>query len=230
MKTYSPRPEHIQRRWYVLDASGEVLGRVASEAATLLRGKHKPIYAPHIDTGDHVIIVNADRVELSGGKELKKFAYRHSGYPGGITATRYDRLMAERPVYVIEKAVKGMLPKNRLGRAMFRKLHVVAGPEHPHAAQRPVAIAVGERPSWGGLPAVMAEEAARSSRQPAPAEPPVRAPAAEEPPAAAKKPAAKKPAAKKPAAKKPAATTRAAAQKPGTRKSAATRKKPTKEE
>jgi large subunit ribosomal protein L13 len=245
MKTYSPRPGHVDRRWYVLDASGQVLGRIASEAATLLRGKHKPIYAPHVDTGDHVIIVNADKVELSGGKVMKKFAYRHSGYPGGITATRYDRLMAERPVFVIEKAVRGMLPKNRLGRAMFRKLHVVAGPEHPHAAQRPVAIAVGERPSWGGLPAVTAKEAARSLGQPAPAEPPVRAPAAEGPPApakkpaakkpaakkpAAKKPAAKKPAAKKPAAKKPAATTRATAQKPGTRKSAATPKKPTKEE
>jgi large subunit ribosomal protein L13 len=218
MKTYSPRPEHLDRRWYVLDASGQVLGRIASEAATLLRGKHKPIYAPHIDTGDHVIIVNADKVELSGGKELKKVAYRHSGYPGGITAIRYDRLMAERPVYVIEKAVKGMLPKNRLGRAMFRKLHVVAGPEHPHAAQRPVAIRVGERPAWDGLPAVAppSEQAAPSGKAPAKrrataAEQAVggrRAPASRKKPTAgataAKKPAAKKPTARKPTARKPA--------------------------
>src|SRR5438270_8456261 len=101
MKTYSPRPQHIEHRWYVMDASGAVLGRLASEVATILRGKHKPIFAPHMDTGDHVVIVNADKIELTGGKEMKKIAYRHSGYPGGITATRYDRLMTERPVFVV---------------------------------------------------------------------------------------------------------------------------------
>ena len=152
MKTYSPKPEHIERRWYVIDASEQVLGRVASEAAALLRGKHKPIFAPHMDTGDHVIIVNADKIELTGDKAMKKYAYRHSGYPGGITATRYDELLRTRPVFAIEKAVKGMLPKNRLGRSMIRKLHVVPGPEHPHAAQQPVPHALGQRPAWEGLP------------------------------------------------------------------------------
>jgi large subunit ribosomal protein L13 len=152
MKTYSPKPGHIERRWYVLDADGQVLGRLASEAAALLRGKHKPIFAPHMDVGDHVIIVNAEKAVLTGGKETKKVAYRHSGYPGGITGVRYDRLMAERPAFAVEKAVRGMLPKNRLGRAMSRKLHVVAGPDHPHRAQQPVALAPGERPRWEGLP------------------------------------------------------------------------------
>ena len=233
MKTYSPTPEHIERRWYVLDASGKRLGRVASEAATLLRGKHKPIFAPHMDTGDHVIIVNADRVELSAGKELTKFAYRHSGHPGGITATRYDRLMAERPVFVIEKAIKGMLPKNRLGRAMFRKLHVVAGPEHPHAAQQPVALEVGERPAWTGFPeppAPKAETAKRRAATPPEDEPPADGAEASEPTVADAEPAAKKPAAnanpapKKPEATKPAAKKTAAKAKPEANKS--TTKKP----
>ncbi|GIU97241.1 MAG: 50S ribosomal protein L13 [Actinomycetota bacterium] len=152
MKTYSPKPAEIERRWYVLDASGQVLGRLASQAAMLLRGKHKPIFAPHMDTGDHVVIINADKVELTGRKPQQKVAYRHSGYPGGLKAVRYDRLLAERPVAAVEKAVRGMLPKNRLGRAMFRKLHVVAGPDHPHTAQRPVPLGPGERPTWEGLP------------------------------------------------------------------------------
>jgi large subunit ribosomal protein L13 len=151
MKTYSPKPADIEHRWYVVDASGQVLGRLASEVAALLRGKHKPIFAPHVDTGDHVIVINADKVELTGEKATKKFAYRHSGFPGGIKETRYDRFLAERPVAAIEKAVKGMLPHNRLGRRMIRKLHVVAGPEHPHRAQKPTPIAVGERPVWPGL-------------------------------------------------------------------------------
>ena len=112
MKTYSPKPEHIERRWYVIDASDKVLGRVASEAAALLRGKHKPIFK-RTWTPATTIIVNADKIVLTGGKETKKFAYRHSGYPGGITATRYDELMSTRPVFAVEKAVKGMLPKNR---------------------------------------------------------------------------------------------------------------------
>lgn len=161
MKTYSPKPEHIERRWYVVDAGGHVLGRVASEVATLLRGKHKPMYAPHMDTGDHVVVINADKIELTGNKGEDKFAYRHSGYPGGITAVRYKDLMATRPVAAVEKAVRGMLPKNSLGRQMIKKLHVVPGPEHPHAAQSPVALALGERPAWNGLPAKAAAPATK---------------------------------------------------------------------
>ena len=153
MKTYSPKPEHIERRWYVVDASGVVLGRLASEVATILRGKHKPMYAPHMDTGDHVVVVNADKIELTGNKGEDKYAYRHSGYPGGITAVKYKDLMAKRPVAAVEKAVRGMLPKNTIGRQMLKKLHVVPGPEHPHAAQAPVVLALGERPAWNGLPA-----------------------------------------------------------------------------
>jgi large subunit ribosomal protein L13 len=152
MKTYSPKPQHIERRWYVVDAGGQVLGRVASEVATILRGKHKPMYAPHMDTGDHVVVVNADKIELTGNKGENKYAYHHSGYPGGIRAVRYKDLMATRPVAAVEKAVRGMLPKNSLGRQMLKKLHVVPGPEHPHAAQSPVALALGERPQWLGLP------------------------------------------------------------------------------
>jgi large subunit ribosomal protein L13 len=152
MKTYSPKPEHIERRWYVVDAGGQVLGRVASEVATILRGKHKPMYAPHMDTGDHVVVVNADKIELTGNKGEDKFAYRHSGFPGGITAVRYRDLMTMRPVAAVEKAVRGMLPKNSLGRQMIKKLHVVPGPEHPHRAQSPVPLAIGERPTWNGLP------------------------------------------------------------------------------
>jgi len=207
MKTYSPKPEHIERRWLVIDAGGQVLGRVASDAAALLRGKHKPIFAPHMDTGDNVIIINADKVELTGDKGSKKIAYRHSGYPGGLTATSYGRLMAERPVFVIEKAIRGMLPKNRLGRAMFRKLHVVPGPDHPHQAQKPIAYTLGRPPKWEGLPEARpargakpdtSEEPSREARKP-----PARKPATKKP--AAKKPATRKPTARKPAARKPTA-------------------------
>jgi large subunit ribosomal protein L13 len=171
MKTYSPKPEHIERRWYVVDAGGVVLGRLATEVATLLRGKHKPMYAPHMDTGDHVIVINADKIELTGNKGEDKYAYRHSGYPGGIRAVQYKDLMATRPIAAVEKAVKGMLPKNTLGRQMIKKLHVVAGPEHPHAAQMPVALALGERPAWNGLPAAAPAPApkqrkAKSTEQP----------------------------------------------------------------
>jgi large subunit ribosomal protein L13 len=153
MKTYSPKPDHIERGWFVLDASGQVLGRLATEAAVLLRGKHKPIFAPHMDTGDHVVVINADKVELTGNKMRDKVAYRHSGYPGGIKGIPYGDLLRLRPVAAVEKAVRGMLPKNRLGRQMIKKLHVVAGGEHPHAAQKPVRLTVGERPAWQGLPA-----------------------------------------------------------------------------
>jgi large subunit ribosomal protein L13 len=152
MKTYSPKPRDIERRWYVLDASGAILGRLATQAATILRGKHKPIFAPHADTGDHVIVINAKDVTLSGGKENKKIAYHHSGYPGGLTETVYSRLLAKRPAFAVEKAIKGMLPHNRLGRQMASKLRVYAGAEHRHEAQKPQSLAPGEFPSWSGLP------------------------------------------------------------------------------
>ena len=152
MKTYSPKPRDIERRWYVLDASGAILGRLATQAATILRGKHKPIFAPHADTGDHVIVINAKDVTLSGGKENKKVAYHHSGYPGGLTETVYSRLLAKRPAFAVEKAIKGMLPHNRLGRQMASKLRVYAGAEHRHEAQKPQSLAPGEFPTWSGLP------------------------------------------------------------------------------
>jgi large subunit ribosomal protein L13 len=140
MKTYSPKPEHIERRWYVLDAGDKVLGRVASEAAVILRGKHKPIFAPHMDTGDHVIVVNAAKIVLTSDKADKKLAYRHSGYPGGLRSTRYSDLMAKKPEEVVRRAVRGMLPKNALGRQMLGKLKVYAGPTHPHSAQGPTPL------------------------------------------------------------------------------------------
>jgi large subunit ribosomal protein L13 len=152
MKTFSPKPRDIERRWYVLDASGAILGRLATQAATILRGKHKPIFAPHADTGDHVIVINAKDVTLSGGKENKKIAYHHSGYPGGLTETVYSRLLAKRPAFAVEKAIKGMLPHNRLGRQMASKLRVYAGADHRHEAQKPQALAPGEFPTWSGLP------------------------------------------------------------------------------
>lgn len=138
MRTFSPKPSDVQRQWHVIDASDLVLGRLASHVATLLRGKNKPYYAPHIDTGDFVIIVNADKVALTGHKLEQKRAYRHSGYPGGLRSVRYSELMAKHPERAVEKAVKGMLPKNSLGRDMAKKLKVYAGAEHPHQAQRPV--------------------------------------------------------------------------------------------
>ncbi len=138
MRTFSPKPGDVQRQWYVIDANDVVLGRLATQAATLLRGKHKPIFAPHVDTGDFVIVVNADKVALTGNKREQKMDYRHSGRPGGLKATSYDTLIETNPRRVIEKAVKGMLPHNKLGRQMLKKLKVYAGPEHPHQAQQPV--------------------------------------------------------------------------------------------
>jgi len=138
VRTFSPKAADIQRQWHVIDASDVVLGRLATQAATLLRGKHKPIFAPHLDTGDFVIVVNAANVALTGNKLHDKMAYRHSGYPGGLHSMSYAELMARSPERVVEKAIKGMLPKNALGRQMLRKLKVYAGPEHPHAAQQPV--------------------------------------------------------------------------------------------
>jgi len=137
VRTYSPKPGDVQRRWHVIDAQDVVLGRLAAQAATLLRGKHKPIFAPHVDTGDFVIIVNAEKVALTGNKRENKLAYRHSGYPGGLRATPYGELLEKNPRRAIEKAVWGMLPKNRLGRKQIKKLKVYAGPDHPHEAQQP---------------------------------------------------------------------------------------------
>lgn len=137
MATYMAKPKDIVRKWYVLDAQGKALGRLAAEAAKILRGKHKPIYTPHIDTGDHVIVINADKVKLTGKKlKRKKYIY-HSRYPGGLKVIGYDKLCKEKPERAVEIAVWGMIPHNRLGRKMFKKLRVYRGSEHPHIAQRP---------------------------------------------------------------------------------------------
>ena len=137
MRTYSPKPADIQREWHVIDATDIVLGRLAVQSANLLRGKHKPIFAPHMDTGDFVIIINAEKVALSGTKKTTKLSYRHSGYPGGLTATTYSEMLEKHPTRAVEKAIRGMLPKNSIGRAQLTKLKVYAGAEHPHAAQQP---------------------------------------------------------------------------------------------
>ncbi len=137
MRTYSPKPTDITRAWWIVDADGLVLGRLATEVASRLRGKHKPIFAPHADVGDHVVVINADKAVLTSGKADSKLAYRHSGYPGGLTATRYSDLMTDRADQVVRNAICGMLPKNRLGRQMASKLKVYVGPDHPHTAQSP---------------------------------------------------------------------------------------------
>jgi large subunit ribosomal protein L13 len=144
VRTYTPKPGEVERQWYVIDASDVVLGRLASQVATLLRGKHKPVYAPHVDTGDFVVVVNADKVALTGSKADTKVAYRHSGYPGGLKATTYSELLARDPRRAVEKAVKGMLPHNRLSRQQITKLKVYTGPEHPHAAQKPVPFEISQ--------------------------------------------------------------------------------------
>ena len=137
-RTYSPKAAEVTRQWWVIDAAGLPLGRVATEIAILLRGKHKPIYAPHVDTGDFVIVLNAAQVEVTSKKSQQKIYYRHSGYPGGLKAESFENLLARRPEAVIERAVRGMLPKNRLGRQLAHKLKVYAGAEHSHSAQQPV--------------------------------------------------------------------------------------------
>jgi large subunit ribosomal protein L13 len=137
VRTFSPKDSDITRQWHVIDATDVVLGRLASHVAVLLRGKHKPIFAPHVDTGDFVIVINADKVALSGAKLENKMAYRHSGYPGGLRAVSYGDLMAKHPERAVEKAIKGMIPKNSLGRKTLSKLKVYAGPTHPHQAQQP---------------------------------------------------------------------------------------------
>jgi large subunit ribosomal protein L13 len=144
VRTFSPKPGDISRQWLVIDAQDVVLGRLATQAAALLRGKHKPTYAPHMDMGDFVIIVNADKVALTGQKALQKKAYRHSGYPGGLKATTYAELLEKNPTRAVEKAVRGMLPKNSIGRAQLRKLKVYTGSEHPHAAQQPKPYTLGQ--------------------------------------------------------------------------------------
>ncbi|KAA8966118.1 50S ribosomal protein L13 [Mycobacterium sp.] len=138
MPTYTPKAGDITRAWYVIDATDVVLGRLAVTAATLLRGKHKPTFTPNTDVGDFVIVVNADKVAIGGGKLQNKLVYRHSGYPGGLRQQTIGDLLQRHPERVVEKAIVGMLPKNRLGRALRRKLRVYAGPEHPHAAQQPI--------------------------------------------------------------------------------------------
>jgi large subunit ribosomal protein L13 len=140
VRTYSPKASEITRSWHVVDAEGMVLGRVATEVARILRGKHKPIYAPHMDTGDFVIVVNADKIVLTSGKADTKLVRRHTGYPGGLKSRTYGEVLAAKPEDAIRRTVKGMLPKNRLGAQMLKKLKVYAGPDHPHAAQTPQAL------------------------------------------------------------------------------------------
>jgi len=137
VRTYTPKPGDVERTWYVIDATDVVLGRLATHVATLLRGKHKATFAPHVDNGDFVIVINADKVALTGNKRETKLAYRHSGYPGGLSSVKYGELLATRPEHAVEKAVRGMLPKNSIARAQITKLKVYTGSAHPHSAQQP---------------------------------------------------------------------------------------------
>lgn len=140
MKTVTPKIEDIERKWYIVDARNQVLGRLAAQVARILKGKHKPIYTPHLDVGDHVIIINADKVRVTGRKAQQKVYKRYSGYPGGLKEIVYEKMMEKHPERILEHAIKGMLPKNRLGRKMFKKLRVYAGDQHPHIAQKPEEI------------------------------------------------------------------------------------------
>ena len=140
MKTYSAKPQDVKRDWCVVDATGQTLGRLATEIARRLRGKHKPEFTPHVDTGDHIIVVNAEKIEVTGNKLDDKVYHKHTGYIGNLKSVKLGDLLKTHPERVIQNAVKGMLPKNPLGRSMFRKLHVYAGPEHPHQAQQPTAL------------------------------------------------------------------------------------------
>lgn len=144
MRTYTPKASDVTRAWHVIDATDVVLGRLASQTAILLRGKHKTIFAPHVDTGDFVIIINAEKIALTGAKLEKKKSYRHSGYPGGLRAETYEQMLDKHPTRAVEKAVRGMLPKNSLGRQMLSKLKVYAGDTHPHAAQKPVPFEISQ--------------------------------------------------------------------------------------
>ena len=142
MKTYTPKASEITREWHIVDAEGMIVGRLCTEVARVLRGKHKPIFAPHIDTGDHVIIVNADKVVMTSGKESRQMIYRHSGYPGGLKSESFAELLDRKPADAVRRSVRGMLPKGRLGRQQMTKLKVYAGPDHPHQAQSPTPLAV----------------------------------------------------------------------------------------
>jgi large subunit ribosomal protein L13 len=142
MRTYTPKKSEIQREWHVVDAEGKVLGRLCTEVARILRGKHKPIFAPHVDTGDHVIVVNAAKVVMTSNKAERERVYRHSGYPGGLKSQTYATLLAKKPEELVRRSVKGMLPKGPLGRQMLGKLKVYAGPDHPHAAQSPTTLEI----------------------------------------------------------------------------------------
>lgn len=142
MKTFSPKPEDINRQWIIVDADGQILGRLATMLAHRLRGKHKPEFAPHVDNGDFIVVVNCDKIKVTGNKLAQKKYYRHSGYIGGIKETSLETMLATKPQQVLTKAVKGMLPRNSLGRAMLKKLKVYAGTEHPHAAQNPTALSL----------------------------------------------------------------------------------------
>jgi len=142
LKTYMAKAQDVERKWYVVDAEGKTLGRLASQVATVLRGKNKPIFTPHVDTGDYVIVVNADKIVLTGKKLDQKKYYRHSGYTGGLKETVARRMLATKPEFMVTEAIRGMLPKNKLGRAMIKKLRVYSGPEHAHAAQKPEVLEV----------------------------------------------------------------------------------------
>lgn len=144
MRTFTPKPDDVERSWYVIDATDVVLGRLASQAAQLLRGKHKPVFAPHVDAGDYVIVINADKVALTGNKRETKLAYRHSGYPGGLRSVKYSELLEQRPELAVEKAIKGMLPHNKLADQQIKKLKVYRGAEHPHAAQQPQTFTIDQ--------------------------------------------------------------------------------------
>ena len=140
--TYTPKKSEIERSWHVVDAEGLILGRMATEVAQILRGKHKPTYAPHIDTGDHVIVINADKIVLTSDKAEKKMVYRHTGFPGGIRSESYATLLSKKPAEIVRQSIRGMLPKNRLGRQQLSKLQVYAGPSHPHEAQKPIPLEI----------------------------------------------------------------------------------------
>jgi len=144
-KTFTPTPADIQRDWYIVDATDQTLGRLASDVAQILRGKHKPTYAPHVDGGDYIVIINADKVAVTGNKDVQKRYYRHSGYPGGLTELSFAEMRKRYPERIIEAAVRGMLPKNRLGRKMFGKLKIYAGADHPHGAQKPQPLEIGKK-------------------------------------------------------------------------------------
>lgn len=144
MRTFTPKPGDVERSWHVIDATDVVLGRLASQVAQLLRGKHKPVFAPHVDAGDFVIIINAEKVALTGNKREAKLAYRHSGYPGGLRSTPYSELLEKNPERAVEKAIRGMLPKNKLADQQIKKLKIYSGSEHPHAAQQPVTFTIDQ--------------------------------------------------------------------------------------